>query len=516
MDVLWIGIAYGMGLLAASVGLPPLVGFLGGGFALGALGFTGGAFLHEVAHTGVLLLLFSVGLKVRLKNLSQPEVWGTGLAHLLVFSALGTLVLGLSGLYWRPALFLGLALAFSSTVMAGKLLEEKRELRAFHGRVVIGILILQDLAAVALLAFAGAGAPSVWALALLGLPVLRPLFIRLLERSGHAELLVLYGIGLALTGARLFETVGLSGELGAIVLGMILADHPRAQELSQSLWSLKEAFLVGFFLEIGLESHLTLETLLTSLGLVLLVPLKAALFFLLLVALNLRARTAFLAALALGSYSEFALITAQLGVASGLLEATWLPLLALTVALSFVITAPVNRAAHGLYERFKTPLLKLERPNRHPDEEPVSLGSARFLVVGMGRTGTAAYQFLREQGEPVAGIDADPGKIQQHRAEGRRVLYGDAEDPALWEGLRLEGLQGVLLTLPDLEARIRAAEHLRRRGFSGLIGATSYYPEEDERLRAVGVTLIFHPFTEAGARLAELGLQALEESPQVA
>ena len=293
MDALLIGIAYGMGLLAASVGLPPLVGFLGSGFALGALGFTGGAFLHEVAHTGVLLLLFSVGLKVRFKNLAQPEVWGTGLAHLLVFSAIGTLVLGLSGLYWRPALFLGLALAFSSTVMAGKLLEEKRELRAFHGRVVIGILILQDLAAVALLAFAGAETPSVWALALFALPGLRPLLIHLLKRSGHAELLVLYGIGLALAGARLFEALGLSGELGAIVFGMMLADHPRAQELSQSLWGLKEAFLVGFFLEIGMESRPTLEALLTSLGLVLLVPLKAALFFLLLVALNLRARTAF-------------------------------------------------------------------------------------------------------------------------------------------------------------------------------------------------------------------------------
>jgi voltage-gated potassium channel Kch len=87
------------------------------------------------------------------------------------------------------------------------------------------------------------------------------------------------------------------------------------------------------------------------------------------------------------------------------------------------------------------------------------------------------------------------------------VLYGDAEDPELWERLELSGIRGVLLTVPDFEAKLRAVEGLRRRGFTGLIAVTSYHREEDPAFEKLGVSLIFHPFAEAGERLAERALE---------
>ncbi|WP_244187338.1 NAD-binding protein [Thermus tenuipuniceus] len=84
--------------------------------------------------------------------------------------------------------------------------------------------------------------------------------------------------------------------------------------------------------------------------------------------------------------------------------------------------------------------------------------------------GAAAYRFLAEKGEGVLGLDSDPAKVEYHTAKGRRVLYGDAEDPALWEGLDLSGIRGVLLCLPDLEARLSAARALRAKGFAGVVG----------------------------------------------
>ena len=499
-----------LGLAASLVGLPPLVGYLATGFALNALGQVGGELLSQLAHTGVLLLLFTVGLKLRWRNLTRAEVYATGLIQLALVSAVFTLGLVLFGLMWRPAAFLAVGLAFSSTVLAVKLLEEKRELRAYHGRVAIGVLVFQDLVAVGMMALVGNLSPSPYTLLLLGLPLLVPLLRVMMNYVGHDELLVLFGVLLTLGGAQLFEQVGLKGELGALVLGFMLASHPRASELSNRLWSLKEAFLVAFFLEIGLAGWPQASYLLATGVLLLFLPLKSGVLFYLFVRFGLRARTAFLAALALSSYSEFALIVGQVGVTEGLVPAVWLTPLALTVALSFALAAPLNRAAHTLYERFEPYLLRFECRSEHPDHEPASLGSAHFLIVGLGRTGTAAYQQLREAGERVVGLDSDPGKVAAHIQAGRRVLYGDAEDPDLWQGLDLAPLQAVLLTAPDLEARFRATVYLRRRGYRGVIGSTSYFPDEDTRLREAGATIILNPLTGAGASLATLVRETLQ------
>ena len=244
--------------------------------------------------------------------------------------------------------------------------------------------------------------------------------------------------------------------------------------------------------------------------LIIVIPIKLIIFFALFLRSNLRARNAFLAALALTSYSEFALITAQVGVSGGLLPVSYMSALGLTVALSFVLAAPFNRFGHGLYERLETRLSRYETAKRHPDQQPMSLGSATVLICGMGRTGSAAYEWLRTRGKTVAGFDSDPAKLEICRASGYRALYGDAEDVQLWADLRLDDLElsstdharsGGEAALPWLSAPTR----LRRYGggnqlFPGGRGGAAVKPASN---------LLFNPFTEAGARLARLSLQTL-------
>jgi predicted Kef-type K+ transport protein len=502
-----------LGLLAWRIGLPPLVGFLAAGFVLGGLGVEPAPWLADLAHAGVLLLLFAVGLKLRIKTLLRHEVWGSALLHLLVTGVVGAALIHYGvGQSFKMAIVMALALGLSSTVLAAKVLEANRELRSVHGRVAIGILIVQDIVAVALLAVVSLETPSPYALVLLLLPLARPVIARVLDYCGHGELLVLFGAALALGSGELFTHFGLSAELGALLLGTMLADHRRAQELNNVLWGLKELFLVGFFLNIGLNGPPTLDTVQTALWLLLFLPVQGALFFLLLIASGLRARTSFLTAASLTTYSEFALIVGDVAVHNGLLGERWLVAAALTVAASFAVAAPLNAFAHELYRRLSPWLDKLERDKRHPDDEPISLGSAEILVVGMGRVGTGAYEYLRQQHESIVGVDSDPAKIESNIREGRRVAYADAEDPSFWHLLHLDRLRAIMLALPDLEAKLVAAKALRARGFKGLIAATHLYPEEYSPLIAAGCDVSYNYYTEAGVGFARHTYDTLRNS----
>jgi len=489
-----------------------LVGFLACGFILHAFGAQSNELLTELADAGVLLLLFSVGLKLRFKTLLSTEVLGTATAHLLV--------VGLVTLFAVRALFdeslvaaisLAIALAFSSTVFAAKALDTQYELRAVHGRLSIGILIVQDLVAVVVLAVLAARVPSPAAAVVLALPFARPLVTWLLDYVGHGELLVLFGIAAAVAiGGAGFEQVGLSPELGALLVGTLFAGHARAQELSNAVWSLKEFMLVGFFLSIGLTADLTASVLELAATVILLLPLKAALFFALLVALGLRARTAFLTAASLATFSEFALIILRAATDNGVLGNEWLVAVALAVAVSFALAALVNTYEHEIYMRAASFLERFERDRRHPDDEPISLGTAEILIVGMGRLGTGAYDYLHELGEHVVGADDDPAKLERSRREGRRVVYADAEDRSFWENLHLGRLKVIMLTLPDPHAKHIAATSLRARGYDGFLSAAFVFAEEEGALLEAGCDVAYNYFTEAGVGFARDTLDMLD------
>lgn len=511
IEVISLSFAFAFGTLVQRVGLPPLVGFLIAGFALNRYGEVfglppeAGSVLNHVAHLGVLLLLFTVGLKLRLGQLLEPAVLGTALAHFGITVAVFALGFHLiAGLEPLTALLLGVALGFSSTVLAAKVLDAKRELRAFHGRIAIGILIIQDLIALLVLGLSADQAPNIYAVGLLLLPALRPVLHWLLDAAGHEEMLVLMGVVLAVAlGGYGFELMGISPELGALAMGLLLSNHTRAQEMAGSLWSIKELLLVGFFLQIGMEGLPGWEDLRFALIMGALLPLKGLLFFLLLTGFRLRSRNAFLGALSLSCYSEFGLI-----VASSALE-DWLVPLALTVAVSFLVAAPLNRIGHSLFDRLEKRLARFERETVHPDEQPVSLGDADVLVVGIGRTGAAAMDALVGRGRRVVGVDADPDKVRKLQGAGRNVVYADAEDVGFWQGIRHDCLMAVILTMPDLEGKKIAARRLREQGFGGPIIANTYHEDEIEGLRRAGVNEIYQTMAGAGIGIADKTAETL-------
>ena len=511
-EVFVISAAFVCGLAVRPLGLPPLVGFLAAGFVIHAVGPRLGMpaetdpILDHVAHLGVLLLLFTVGLKLKLKQITEPHVVGTTLVHFALSIALFTpLTRWLFTADWTVALLVGIALGFSSTVLAAKMLEAKRELGNFHGRTAIGILIVQDILALVVLAVFSGKMPGPWALLIFATPLLRPVLFRLLDLAGHDEVLVLTGMALSLVvGGVGFELIGLKGEIGALVMGLLLSTHPRASELSRSLWALKEVFLVGFFLSIGMSGLPDWNALVFALVLGLVLPLKGVLFFLLLTAFGLRARTSFLSALSLTAYSEFGLI-----VAAGIPAAeSFLVPLAIAVSVSFVIAAPLNRLAHPLYERFEDRLLPFERKTRHPDEQPSELGDADVLIFGMGRTGSAAYEALLERDRRPVGLDADTYKAKAHAAAGRHVIFADAEDSNFWNGVDLTGIRAAILAMDDIEAKLIAARTLRARGFTGPIVSHALYEDHVGKISDAGADQTYLTMQEAGRSLAAHAIEA--------
>ena len=511
-EVFAVGAAFVLGLVVKPLGLPPLVGFLAAGFLINALGpavgipAATGPILDYLANLGVLILLFTVGLKLKLKQIGEPHVVGSALLHFALSVALFTPVArAFFTDDWTVALLVGIGLAFSSTVLAAKMLESKREMGNFHGRAAIGILIVQDIIALVVLAVFSGKTPGLWALLIFGAPLLRPLLHKVLDFAGHDEVLVLAGLALAFViGGYGFEIIGLKGEIGALVMGLLLSNHPRAGELSNSLWSLKEVFLVGFFLSIGMAGLPDWSALWFAIVMGLLLPLKGVMFFFLLIAFRLRARTAFLSALSLTAYSEFGLI-----VAAGIPAAQeFLVPLALAVSLSFLVAAPLNRAAHPLYEKFEAWLQRYERATRHPDEQPTDLGDADTLIFGMGRTGTATYQQLVSQGHKPVGLDADTYKAAAHAEAGRNVVFADAEDSNFWNSVDLGRIRAAVLAMDDLEAKLIAARMLRKKGFEGPIVSHALHEAHVELIKQAGANQTYLTMQEAGRSLARHAIEA--------
>ncbi|MBT4644363.1 MAG: cation:proton antiporter [Deltaproteobacteria bacterium] len=513
MDPVWIAIALFFGLAAKQVSLPPMVGYLLAGFVLSALGVEGGQVLEQLANIGVLLLLFGIGLKLRIKMLLMPEVWVGASIHMVATSVVfgaGMYGLSIAGLFifagmdFSTSLIVAFALSFSSTVFAVKVLEDKGEMRSLHGRKAVGILIMQDIFAVLFLAATMGKIPSPWALLLFGLFLLRPLFVAILNRCGHGELLILFGLFMALVlGGFGFPLVGVKADLGAIFLGALIADHAKAKELANSILSFKDIFLVGFFLSIGLSGTLSFETVGVAFLLAAVLPFKVGLFFLILVRFGLRSRTSFLASINLANYSEFGLFVAAAGVGKGWLHGDWLMIIAMALAITFLAASLLSSSGNRIFVRFEDFLKRFETKIPHPDDEPFDIGQAKILIFGMGRIGFGAYsEMVSKHGDAVIGIDSDPAVVYGHTKAGRNVIEGNAADIDLWRKLQHDHVEVVMLTMPHHAGNLFAAKQLSASGFKGFVAATVMFSDHAESLKEEGVQAVYNFYTEAGAGFA--------------
>ena len=508
-----IALVFVLGFIAKQLNLAPLVGFLIAGFILKFIGLEDSALLTTLADLGITLLLFTLGLKLDIRSLIKPYIWAVSSLHIagvIVFFGLlfklasFSAIPLLSELDTQTSILLAFALSFSSTVFAVKVLEDNGELKANHGRVAIGILIMQDIFAVVFLTVSAGKLPSPWALAvMIALIALRPVFIQIIKRVGHGELLVIAGFIFALGGASLFEMVDMKADLGALIMGVILGRHDRASEMSSSLLAFKDLFLIGFFLNIGLNATLSVDVIIIASMLVILLPLKVILYFWLMSLFRLRTRTAFLTSLSLTNYSEFGLIVSAIGFSYGWISSEWLGVVAVALAFTFIIASPLNIASHRLFKKYDKKLPRFEHEKVLQAEETIDAGDAEILIFGMGRVGTAAFETMRKQyGDVVLGIDHDESVINKHRSLGRNVMQGDAEDSEFWQKLNTKNIHLILLDMPKPEENLYAFRQLEEHGFKGKVAATVKYDDQVEMLKMAGLDAAYNIYGEAGAGFA--------------
>ena len=514
-DPIWIAIAFVCGFAVKLIGLPPLIGFLFAGFILNAAGAEGGTFLSATADLGITLLLFTIGLKLKLSSLTKPEVWGVASIHMvtltlliaglvMLFSTLGFSLF--AGLDFNSALLIGFALSFSSTVFAIKILDQIGATMSRHGNIAIGVLVVQDIAAVVFLAASTGKVPEIWAVGLLFLIPLRHLLHKILQHTGHGELLVLYGIVLALGGADVFELVGMKGDVGALVLGMLLAHHPKAKEMAKALLSFKDLFLVGFFLSVGMTALPGLEEMMIAFIFIVFLPIKVAIYFGLFNLFKLRSSTSWRSSLNLANYSEFGLIVGTLCTAAGWLPVEWLAIFAITMSLSLIVSAPITPVRDKFYNQWRYRFKRFERLQRVEGEEDLDLHHIEAVIFGMGRVGSAVYDSIEKDFESrIVGVEIDADRVERLCEENRMVVNGDATNPDFWARAPslLQGLQWVLLTLPSHQANIAAATRLKEMGYAGKIASISKYDDEVEQLKKLGVDHTFNIYAQAGIGFAD-------------
>ena len=516
VETVVLSLALVAGLIAKRVSLPPLVGYLIAGFMLPYLA----AWQPEIAdlnfdplaELGITLLLFGIGLKLDFRLLLRPYVWGAGGIHMLISVVLITAIfVGLKAAGWSALselntvqfMTIGFALSFSSTVFAVKVLEERGEMASLHGRIAIGILILQDIIAVIYLTLMEDKSLYWYTPAVLLLFFLRPVLQRLLMFCGHGELLVLAGFVYALGGYALFEWVGLKGGLGALLVGILLSGHGKAVELSKTLLNFKDLLLIGFFLGIGQAGLPSSEGWMMVLIISLVITFKPLLYFLLLTRFKVQARTSLFASLTLNNYSEFGLIVLLMATSAGVLAVDWLVIIGLTVSLSFVIGSVVDGCGNWFYNVARNHLIKFQTQQRLPEQAPVDIGDAKILVMGMGRVGTGAYGYLRKNfGDVIIGFEENLRKVKRHREAGRKIMVGDASDRELWQRIPHHQVEQVILALSNHAETLQVAKLLRNNGYQGVIAAVANYPDQVEELKLLGV-IAFNIFAEAGAGFAE-------------
>jgi glutathione-regulated potassium-efflux system ancillary protein KefC len=525
IDAIWISVAFICGLIAKRINLPVLTGFLITGIVLNFFGIKDGAInnvLPVLSELGVMLLLFTIGLKIKVKQLIKPEILVTASANMVLsVISIASFILLFSyfsvsyftNLDAKAALLIGFALSFSSTVFVIKILEERGELTSFHGKIAVGILIIQDFFAVAFLSVSGNYIPSPW---IFGLPIYlftaQRILFYILDESGHGELLTVFGFFATFVGgAMVFKFVGLKPDLGALVIGMLLVNHKKAKELYDRMMNYKDFFLIAFFISIGLQGVPTFDMIMVALLLLLFALVKGGFFIYLLSYFNIKARTAFLTSVSLSNFSEFGLITIYAGVQSGLVGPEWLTILAIVMSFSFFAASPVNANVHSIFDRFKSVIMLLNRGKNFVDNEIADLGNAEYLIIGMGSIGFPAYKHL-DAAYPgkVLGIDYNHDRIEAFQKQGINAAWGDAINNLFWIGADFSKVKIVLLGTSDFQTNFNVLieiNKLSKRDFK--VSAISHYEDEAIKFKEHNVDFVYDYKSSIGDDFAEKAIHSV-------
>jgi Kef-type K+ transport system membrane component KefB len=528
-----LAVCVAAGVLATLLRQPLIVGLLAAGLAVGpdALGLVGeSSEIELLAEIGISLLLFVVGLKldVRLVRKLGPVALATGVGQIVFTSAFGFLIARVLGFDTVAAVYIAVALTFSSTIIIVKLLTDKGELDDLHGRIALGFLIVQDIGVVlAMIAITAVGDGSgdlageflgavVRGVGLLIFVVLMarhvlPRAIHLLARQ--AELLVLAAVTWAVAMAGIAVVLGFSEEVGAFLAGMSLASSSYREAISGRLTTLRDFLLVFFFIDLGTQFELSAAG--SQLGAALVFSLfvligNPAIVMAIMGLLGYRKKVSFKAGLTVAQISEFSLILVALGVSLGQVDSEVVGLVTAVGLITISASTYMISGSDTLY-RWTEPALRIFERARPTATIDLDDGRPRpeFIVIGLGRFGRTVLDELHDRGDVVLGVDYDPRSVEAEDAqtdvERPPVLYGDAEDPHLPESLPLEGTRWVISTLRSVDANRQVISALRRHGFAGRIAVSADQPEEEQLLLGHGADIALRPLhVAAGPLLARI------------
>jgi len=513
------------GALSLWLRQPVLIAYIVVGIVAGPAGL-GLVTAHDqidlLAQVGVTVLLFVVGLKLDLQHVRHigPVALATGLGQLAFTIVIGLLLLLVMGKSAIEALYVAVALTFSSTIIIVKLLSDKREIDSLHGRIAVGFLIVQDLAVVlAMMAMsalrggsessaAGLAVSLTWRVALaaaclfVAMRYVLPRVVRLMARS--QELLLIFAIAWGTGLAALGEWAGFSKEAGAFLAGFSLASGPYRDAINARLTGIRDFLLLFFFIDLG--AKLDFSTLgaevwpATILSLFVLIG-NPLIVMAIMGYMGYRKRTGFLAGLTVAQISEFSIVFVAMGISLGHVKIDALGLTTLVGLVTIALSTYLILYSHPLYERIAPWLGVFERRRayREPAEgnDYSAAGGPDVIVFGLGRYGSQLALGLKQAGLDVLGVDFDPEVARALRQQGLSVRFGDGTESDFIEHLPLSRASWVVCTFPDFASNRALVDALREHAYRGEMAVIARQPLDHAAVERLGALTVLYPMDNA-------------------
>ncbi len=516
--------------IARGARLSAIVAYLAAGVVIGPFGlrvFSAPGTILTVAELGVVLLLFLIGLELKLSRLlaMRRDIFGLGAAQLiLTATVLGLLAyaIGLTG--WRGAIIGGVALAMSATSIALTILEERGHLHETYGQRAFAVLLFQDMSIVPLLAAlpllapvmadhgrsagetmtsVGLAAGAIACVVIAGRYLLNPLF-RLLAGTGAREVMTAAALLIVLGAAELMHAVGMSMALGAFLAGVLLAESNYRHELEADIEPFRGLLLALFFMGVGMS--IDMAAVWANLWLIIaaalaITVLKAAVVWALFRATCARTGDALRAGSVLTPAGEFAFVLVPLGLSLAVLDARAASLLSAIAAVTMLIGPPFATLTETLLARFTQ--------TAEPEPESFDGVKGSVLLIGFGRFGQLVSQCLLAQGVDVTALDNDAEMIQSASRFGFKVYYGDGTRLDVLRAAGVNNVRMVAVCVDKRDAASRIVELVRSECPGAKLYVRSYDRTHSLELIRAGVDFELRETYESALTFGRSVLEAL-------
>ena len=517
------------GALARLAGQPLILGYVLGGVLISPL--TPGPSVSDVrtfqlfAEVGVVLLMFSIGIEFSLRDLLRVK-WVAllgGPLGILLSVGLGVGAGALLGWPYLQGMIVGIVVSVASTMVLARLLMDSGELHSRHGRIMIGISLVEDLAVVVLIvlipafgalepgrllaiaAALGKAALVLMPFAYLAAKVVPPVMTRV-ARTQNDELFLLVALAIGLGTAALTQAVGLSLALGAFLAGLLISESDYAHETLARVLPVRDAFVALFFVTIGalIDPALIMGNLpLLGTMIALVVVGKLVLRTLVVWMFGQPIRTAVMVGVGLSQIGEFSFILVQVARSAGHVGAD---VYNATLATS-LITILLNALLVRIVPRWVARL-----PKDTPGAAPAHRGEPlhqHVVLCGFGRVGSAIGEALQTFAVPYVVIERDPDIVKSLRTRGVPCLFGDAAGRGILEAAGVRAASLAIVALPEIDRARLVVRHVREMNEHVPILARAHDPADGEGLARAGASEVIHPELEAAATLIRHALKRL-------